>query len=61
MQSVGMNDIGSALLITAGFTVVSIIVVVLAMWWVFAFFKDKKNKSEIKKETIKNPSQNSQE
>lgn len=46
MQSVGMDDVGSALLITAGLSVVMIAIVVLAMWWVFAVFKDKKSKNK---------------
>lgn len=48
MNSIGMDDVGSALLITAGFMVVSIIVVALAMWWVFNFFKDKEVKDKPK-------------
>ena len=50
MNSIGMDDVGSALLITAGLMVVSIIVVVLAMWWVFNVFKDKENKPEQKED-----------
>jgi hypothetical protein len=61
MQSVGMDDVGSALLITAGLSVVMIAIVVLAMWWVFAVFKDKKSKSDLGKDSKKDSSQNTRE
>lgn len=54
MQSVGMDDVGSALLITVGLSVVFILIVVLSMWWVFAVFKEKeKNKARSNKDKDK--------
>lgn len=35
-----MESVGSALLITFGLLTVSILVVGLAMWWVYRFFKN---------------------
>ncbi len=35
-----MESVGSALLLTLGFVTVSIIIVALAMWGVFRFFKN---------------------
>jgi nitrogen fixation-related uncharacterized protein len=40
MHSIGMDDVGEALLITAGLSVVAVIIVSLAMWWVFKVFKN---------------------
>lgn len=37
----GMEEYGSALLITFGFLAVSVTVVAFLMWWLFKFFKNK--------------------
>ena len=36
-----MESVGYALLFTLGFVAISIIIVGLAMWWLFRFFKNK--------------------
>ncbi len=38
-----MESVGSALLITFGLLATSIIVVGLAMWWLYRFFKNKED------------------
>ncbi|MDA3807761.1 MAG: hypothetical protein PF440_07595 [Thiomicrorhabdus sp.] len=38
-----MESVGSALLITFGLLAISFIVVGLAMWWLFHFFKNKED------------------
>ncbi len=38
-----MESVGAALLLTLGFVIASIIIVGLAMWGVFRFFKNKEN------------------
>ncbi|VAW49459.1 hypothetical protein MNBD_GAMMA03-2155 [hydrothermal vent metagenome] len=43
-----MENIASALLLTLGFVAVSILIVGLAMWGVFRFFKNTENKSSKK-------------
>ncbi len=46
MNSIGIDDVGSALLYTAGFVVASIAIVALAMWGVFKFFQETKNNDD---------------
>lgn len=41
MHNIGLEEVGSALLITLGMVSVSIIIVGLAMWWLYRFFKTK--------------------
>ncbi|MDX1796553.1 MAG: hypothetical protein R3219_07490 [Hydrogenovibrio sp.] len=41
MHSIGMDDVGSALIITFGLLFASIVVVGLAMWWLYRVFKNK--------------------
>jgi hypothetical protein len=43
-----MESVGSALLLTLGFVTVSILIVGLAMWGVFRFFKNNEHKSSKK-------------
>ncbi|VAW43884.1 hypothetical protein MNBD_GAMMA04-1817 [hydrothermal vent metagenome] len=43
-----MESVGSALLLTLGFVGVSIIIVGLAMWGVFRFFKNNEDNSSNK-------------
>ncbi len=45
MHSIGLDDVGSALLITLVMLVVSLTVVGLAMWWLYRFFKNKDEKN----------------
>lgn len=46
MQGVGLEEVGKALLITGGFVVVSITIVVLVMLWVHKVFKEKDRSDE---------------
>lgn len=46
MNHIGADEVWSLFFITVGLSVVMIALVVLSMWWVFAVFKDKKNKTE---------------
>lgn len=46
MESIGLSQVGSALLITLGFLVVSIVLVGLAMWGTYLFFKNKNESNE---------------
>jgi len=41
-----MESVGSALLLTLGFVTVAIMIVALAMWGVFRFFKNNDNESQ---------------
>jgi len=41
-----MDSVGSALLITLGFLGVSIVVVGLAMWWLYRFFSNKDEQNQ---------------
>ncbi len=47
-----MESIGSALLLTLGFVAAAIIIVALAMWGVFRFFKNTDNQAN-KEDTSK--------
>ncbi|GEM_PF-3354523 len=40
MHSIGLDDVGSALLITLALLVASALVVGLSMWWLYRFFKN---------------------
>lgn len=40
MHSIGLDDVGSALLITLALLVASVAVVGLSMWWLYRFFKN---------------------
>ncbi|MGC9386801.1 MAG: hypothetical protein ACP5D0_07645 [Hydrogenovibrio sp.] len=40
MYSIGLEDVGSALLITIGMVLVSVTIVGLAMWWLHGVFKN---------------------
>ncbi|KUJ75401.1 hypothetical protein AVO42_08740 [Thiomicrospira sp. XS5] len=53
MHSIGLDDVGSALLITLIMLVISLTVVGLAMWWLYRVFK---NKDETAQKTNNNPS-----
>ena len=46
MESIGLDEVGNALLITLGLLVVSISVVTLAMWGVYRFFKTKNDEND---------------
>ncbi|AZR81976.1 hypothetical protein [Thiomicrospira sp. S5] len=45
MHSIGLDDVGSALLITLIMLIVSLTVVGLAMWWLYRVFKNKDDKT----------------
>lgn len=45
MHSIGLDDVGSALLITLVMLMVSLTVVGLAMWWLYRVFKNKDEKA----------------
>jgi heme/copper-type cytochrome/quinol oxidase subunit 2 len=45
MHSIGLDDVGSALLITLIMLIVSLTVVGLAMWWLYRIFKNKDDKT----------------
>ena len=56
MHSIGMEDVWDALPIMLGLSAIMILIVFLAMWWVFKVFKEKdrldtehKNNQNIKK------------
>ena len=46
MHSIGMDDVGSALLITLALLIVSAVVVGLSMWWLYRFFKNTNETTE---------------
>ncbi len=57
MHSIGMEDVWDALPIMFGLSAIMILIVFLAMWWVFKVFKEKdrldtehKNSQNIKKD-----------
>lgn len=50
MHSIGMDDVGSALLIMLAFVAVSISIVALAMWGVHRFFRNKEEEKDLIKE-----------
>ncbi|MBD3611602.1 MAG: hypothetical protein HUJ13_04180 [Hydrogenovibrio crunogenus] len=41
MQSIGLEDVGSAIIMTLGLLLVSLTVVGLLMWWLYRVFKNK--------------------
>ncbi|QBZ83374.1 hypothetical protein GHNINEIG_01428 [Hydrogenovibrio crunogenus] len=41
MQSIGLDDVGSAIIITLGLLFASLTVVGLLMWWLYRVFKNK--------------------
>lgn len=46
MHSIGLDDVGSALLITLALLIASALVVGLSMWWLYRFFKNSNEASE---------------
>lgn len=46
MESIGLSEVGNAILITLGLMVAFITVVGLSMWGTYAFFKNKNETTE---------------
>lgn len=46
MHSIGLEDVGSALLITLALLIASALVVGLSMWWLYRFFKNARDDAE---------------
>lgn len=46
MHSIGMDDVGSALVITFGLLAASLLVVGLSVWWLYRVFKNKEEQED---------------
>lgn len=46
MQSIGMDDVGSALVITFGLLIASLLVVSVSVWWLYRVFKNKDDQKD---------------